>query len=110
MSCCWTKFSRWSRFAAIIIFLTASFAAYPLAFLRMSGTKIPYFGLAEAVTLPALGLAGTALLTVNCSWIKIYLKHKYKYWHKNGLIIILVMTATNSSSQMYSPINLMNTS
>ena len=92
MSCCWTKFSRWSRFAAIIIFLTASFAAYPLAFLRMSGTKIPYFGLAEAVTLPALGLAGTALLTVNCSWIKIYLKHKYLQFLGVVQIILLLLT------------------
>ncbi len=100
MSCCRAEIVKKSRIAAIGVFSAASFLAYPLAFLRLSGTKIPYFGLAEAVTLPGLGVAALALLAVNHSWIKTYQNHKYLQFLGFTQIVLLLLTVFHYLSGM----------
>ena len=88
----WTNIVKWSRIAAVSCFITASFFAYPLAFLRLSGNKIPYYGLAEAVTLPGLGIVAAALLLANTSWIGLYRKDRHLQFFGAAQILLLLLT------------------
>ncbi len=59
------------------VLLNAAFFALPLAFLRLGGEKVPFFGLVEAVTLPVAGAITAAAVLLFADW-KIY-RHNMRW-------------------------------
>ena len=59
-----------SNFPALL-FLLLPLGAFPLAFLRLTGEKVPLFGAAEFITLPTLGLIALAVIVWNFSRLKL---------------------------------------
>ena len=62
-----TGMSR-TRSLAAACWLGAAFLALPLAFFRMGGGKVPFFGTAEFVTIPVLGIFSFALVLGFGDW------------------------------------------
>ncbi len=53
-----------------LLFLLLPLGAFPLAFLRLTGEKVPLFGAAECITLPVLGVIALAVTVWNFSRMK----------------------------------------
>ena len=50
------------------LLLSAAFFALPLAFMRLGGNKIPFFGMVEAVTLPVAGIITLTAAILFADW------------------------------------------
>lgn len=59
------------RNTAAILWLSSAFFVTPLAFCRLTGEKVPLFGLVSAVTLPVLAVTALAL-TLVCMDFRVY--------------------------------------
>ena len=54
-----------------LLFWLLPLGAFPLAFLRLTGNKVPLFGAANFINFPALGVISLAVIVWNFSRVKL---------------------------------------
>ena len=56
------------------IFWLLPLAAYPLAFARLTGKKVPLFGMVQLISFPELALVSLAIIALNFNRLKNFLQ------------------------------------
>lgn len=85
------------------LLLSAAFFALPLAFMRLGGEKIPFYGMVEAVTLPVAGIITLAAAILFADW-RIY--RDDLRWQLFGVAQITIIGVAFLNA---SPENILNT-